>query len=391
MFRWLPLVWANMRRRKLRLILTFASILIAFMLFGLLEALRTSMVEGVNLAGADRLSLRNKAGLTSQMPLAYYEKIKAVEGVRDVAAQNWFGAEFRTPQNPKQPFAMFATQPESLLNVMPEIAGSLKTDEARAWVQDRQALIVGAQVAKTFGWKKGDRVPIRSQFLTKTDGSGTWDFNVVAVFESGSPWIDGAAYMNYSYYNESLNPYMKDQMGSASIRVADPKQGPAIARKIDAMFANSQAETQTATEREVAKQWQDQIGDMTIIVTSVTLAVFFTMLLVTANRMAQSVRERTNEIGVMKTLGFSATLIVMLVLLESLLMTVSAGLLGIGLAYGASVAFAPVLKGSFPGFELTSSSVLIAVGLMVAFGLVAGLWPSLMAMRLKVVDALRRA
>ncbi len=387
MFRWLPLVWANMRRRKLRLILTFASILVAFMLFGLLEAMRTSMVEGVNMAGADRLSLRNKAGLTSSMPLAYYEKIMAVDGVRAVATQSWFGAEYRTPQNPKQPFAMFATQPDALLEVMPEI--KLKPDEAKAWLQDRQALLVGAQLARTFGWKQGDRVPIRSQFLQKTDGSNVWEFNIVAVFESGSPWIDGSAYMNFDYYNESL-AFLKDMMGSASIRVHDAKQGTAIARKIDAMFANSQAETQTATEREVAKQWQDQIGDMTLIVTSVTLAVFFTMLLVTANRMAQSVRERTNEIGVMKTLGFGATLIVMLVLLESLLMTVSAGLAGIGIAYGLSVVMAPALKGFFPGFALESGSILLAILLMFGFGLIAGLWPSLMAMRLKVVDALRR-
>jgi putative ABC transport system permease protein len=390
MFRWLPLVWANMRRRKLRLILTFASILIAFMLFGLLEALRTSMVEGVNLAGADRLSLRNKAGLTSSMPLAYYEKIKAVEGVREVAGQNWFGAEYRTPQNPKQPFALFATQPGPLLEVMPEIKSKLPADEAKAWLQDRQALLVGAQLARQFGWKKGDRVPIRSQFLQKTDGSSTWDFNIVAVFETGSPWVDGSAYMNFDYYNEAL-AFAKDMMGSATIRVHDPKEGPAIARKIDAMFANSQAETQTATEREVAKQWQDQIGDMTIIVTSVTLAVFFTMLLVTANRMAQSVRERTNEIGVMKTLGFSATLIVSLVLLESLLMTLTAGLAGIGIAYLFSVVMAPVMKANFPGFALESGSIVLAIVLMIGFGLVAGLWPSLMAMRLKVVDALRRA
>ena len=390
MFRWLPLVWANMRRRKLRLILTFASILVAFMLFGLLEALRTSMVEGVNMAGADRLSLRNNAGLTASLPLAYYEKIKAVEGVRAIASTSWFGAEYRTPQNPKQPFALFSTQPASLLDVMPEIAGKLTPEETKAWLQDRQALLVGAQLAKMFGWKKGDRVPIRSQFRLKTDGTGVWDFNIVAIYESGSPWIDGAAYMNYDYYNEAL-AFDKDMIGSASIRVHDPKQGPAIARKLDAMFANSQFETQTATEREVAKQWQDQIGDMTIIVTSVTLAVFFTMLLVTANRMAQSVRERTNEIGVMKTLGFSATLIVSLVLLESMLMTITAGLAGIGIAYAFSIGFAPVLKGSFPGFELQGGSILLAIALMIGFGLISGLWPSLMAMRLKVVDALRRA
>jgi putative ABC transport system permease protein len=387
MFRWLPLVWANLRRRKLRLALTFASILIAFLLFGLLEAVRTSMVEGVNMAGADRLVMRNKAGLTAPLPLAYYEKIKTVQGVRAVASQSWFGAEFRTPQNPKEPFALFATQPVALLDVQSEL--KLPDDQKKAWLQDRQALIVGQTLAQKFNWKVGDRIPIRSQIFKKTDGSDTWTFNIVAVYSTGSQFIDGSAYMNFDYYNESL-AYAKDNIGSAAIRVNDASQATTIAKKLDAMFANSDAETETATEREWIKHWIDQIGDMTIIITSVTLAVFFTMLLVTANRMAQSVRERTNEIGVMKTLGFGAGLIVLLVLLESLLLTLSAGLSGMGLAKLLSLGLAPVLKSNLPGFALSGSTIMFATLLMIAFGLVAGLWPSLMAMRLKVVDALRR-
>jgi putative ABC transport system permease protein len=265
----------------------------------------------------------------------------------------------------------------------------LKPDEQKAWLQDRQALIVGTTLAQKFGWKIGDRVPIRSQYLKKTDGTDTWQFNIVAVFETGQPFIDGAAYMNFDYYNESLL-FAKDNIGSAAVRVNDAKQASAVAKKLDAMFANSDAETETATEREWIKHWIDQIGDMTVIVTSVTLAVFFTMLLVIANRMAQSVRERTNEIGVMKTLGFGATLIVMLVLLESLMLTLSGGLAGIGLAKLLSLGLAPILKGNLPGFALSGETFVTAVLLMIGFALVAGLWPSLMAMRLKVVDALRR-
>ncbi len=388
MFRWFPLVWANMRRRKLRLILTFASILIAFMLFGLLEAMRTSMDEGVNLVGADRLILRNNAGLGEPLPMAYFEKIKAIDGVSAAATNTWYGAEYRTPQNPKEEFVMFSTQPAAFIEVTPEL--NLKPEEKKEFIQDRQGLVVGTQLAQKFGWKLHDRVPIRSTIWRRTDGSDTWQFNIVAIYESGSPWLDQSAYMNFDYFNEAL-AFGRDMFGTASIRVSSADQGVNIARKIDALFANSMAETETVTEREWAKQWRDQIGDMTIIVTSVTLAVFFTMLLVTANRMAQSVRERTNEIGVMKTLGFSATLIVVLVLLESLLMTISAGLAGMGLAYAASFVFAPMLKANFPGFQLTGSSFLLAVWLMIGFGLVAGLWPSLMAMRLKVVDALRSA
>jgi putative ABC transport system permease protein len=388
MFRWLPLVWANLRRRKFRLFLTFASILIAFLLFGLLQALRTSMASGVEMAGADRLILRSKIGLTTPLPLAYYEKIRAVPGVAAAASMSWLGAEYRTPQNPKEQIALQATQPEAILEVY---NGQLKMDAKQidAWKHDRQGLIVGRLLAQRFGWKLGDRVPIRSQFLRKTDGTDVWQFNIIGIYESGSPWLDGGAFMNFDYYNESLL-YARDMIGSVAIRVADSTQSAAMATKVDKLFENSDAETETATERDWIKHWIAQIGDLSIIVTSVTLAVFFTMLLVTANRMAQSVRERTNEIGVMKTLGFGAALIVGLVLMESLMLTLSAGLAGMGLAKGLSVVLGVTLKDNFPGFAISGATFLGSIALMVGFGLVAGLWPSLMAMRLKVVDALRR-
>ena len=388
MFRWIPLVWANLRRRRLRLFLTFASILIAFLLFGLLEALRTSMTAGVSMAGADRLVLRNKAGLTQPLPLAYYEKIKATPGVRAAASNSWFGAEWRTPQNPHEGFPLFATQPVEFFEVYPTIKVT-PTGAVKAWQQDRQGLIVGYILARKYNWKVGDRVPIRSQIWRKTDNTDTWQFNIVGTYESGSPFLDGSAYMQFDYYNEPLL-FGKDMIGSVNVRVQDANQAADIGKKIDAMFANSTAETETLSERDWVKHWIAQIGDMTVIVTSVTLAVFFTMLLVTANRMAQSVRERTNEIGVLKTLGFGAGLIVFLVLLESLMLTLSGGLVGIGLAKVLSLGMAIVLKESLPGFAIHGGTFLVALVLMVAFGLIAGLWPSLMALRLKVVDALRR-
>jgi len=388
MFRWIPLVWANLRRRKLRLILTFASILVAFMLFGLLEALRTSLSSGVTMAGADRLVMRNKNGLTQPLPLAYYEKIRSTPGVRAAASNSWFGAEFRTPQNPKAQFPMFATQPDAFFEVYAQVKVAPESAK-KAWELDRQGLVVGRLLAQQFAWKVGDRVPIRSNIWRKTDGTDTWQFNIVGIFDSGSPFLDGSAYMQFDYYNEPL-VFGKDMIGSVNIRVYDANQSTAIGNRIDAMFANSTAETETSTERDWVKHWIAQIGDMTIIVTSVTLAVFFTMLLVTANRMAQSVRERTNEIGVMRTLGVGAALIVSLVLLESLMLTMSGGLVGLGLAKGLSVVLAFFLKDNLPGFALSGASMLTAIVLMLAFGLISGLWPALMAMRLRVVDALRR-
>ena len=388
MFRWIPLVWANLRRRKLRLILTFASIMVAFLLYGLLEALRTSMTAGVSMAGADRLVLRNKAGLTQPLPLAYYEKIKTVPGVRAAASNSWYGAEWRTPQNPHEQFPMFATQATQFFEVYPSIKVTPQGG-VKAWQNDRQGLMVGYILARKYGWKVGDHIPIHSQIWRKRDNTDTWQFNIVGIYESGSPFLDGSAYMQFDYYNEPLL-FGKDMIGSVNIRVQNADDAAAIGKKIDAMFANSTAETETLSERDWVKHWIAQIGDMTIIVTSVTLAVFFTMLLVTANRMAQSVRERTNEIGVMKTLGFGAGLIVMLVLLESLMLTLSGGLVGFGLAKLLSLGLAFFLKETLPGFAIHGDTFLVAVALMVAFGLVAGLWPSLMAQRLKVVDALRR-
>ncbi len=337
---------------------------------------------------ADRLILRSKIGLTTPLPLAYYEKIRAVPGVAAAASMSWLGAEYRTPQNPKEQIALQATQPEAILEVY---NGQLKMDPKQldAWKHDRQGLIVGRLLAQRFGWKLGDRVPIRSQFLRKTDNTDVWQFNIVGIYESGSPWMDGGAFMNFDYYNESLL-YARDMIGSVAIRVSDASQSAAMAKKVDALFENSDAETETATERDWIKHWIAQIGDLSIIVTSVTLAVFFTMLLVTANRMAQSVRERTNEIGVMKTLGFGAALIVGLVLLESLMLTLSAGLAGMGLAKLLSMVLGVTLKDNFPGFAISGATFLSSIALMLGFGLVAGLWPSLMAMRLKVVDALRR-
>jgi len=388
MFRWIPLVWANLRRRKLRLFLTFASILVAFLLYGLLEALRTSMTAGVSMAGADRMVLRNKAGLTQPLPYAYYEKIKAMPGVRAAASNSWYGAEWRTPQNPHESFPMFATQPAEMFEVYPNIKVT-PADGVKRWENDRQGLMVGYILARKYGWKVGDHIPIRSQIWRKKDNTDTWQFNIVATYESGSPFLDGSAYMQFDYYNEPLL-FGKDMIGSVNIRVQNADDSAAIGKKVDAMFANSTAETETLSERDWVKHWIAQIGDMTIIVTSVTLAVFFTMLLVTANRMAQSVRERTNEIGVMKTLGFGAGLIVFLVLLESLMLTLSGGLVGFGLAKLLSLGLAFFLKETLPGFAIHGSTFLVALVLMIAFGLVAGLWPSMMALRLKVVDALRR-
>jgi len=385
MFRWLPLVWANLRRRKLRLVFTFISILLAFLMFGMLDALRTSLSQAINLAGADRLMLQSKVNITVSNPRSHFEKVKAVPGVLAVAPFNWFGGVFK---DSKQQIQVQATDPDEFMKVYPEV--HLKPEELAAWKNDRQAIVIGQALADQYGWKVGQRIPLRSDIWRKTDGTDTWEFNIVGIYTvSGSGWDKRSAMFQYDYFNESLQ-FGKDLVGWMVIKVANPDDSEKVATRIDAMFANSSNETKTATERVFIKQFLDQVGNIGLILVSVTSAVFFTMLLVTANTMAQSVRERTNEIGVLKTLGFSGQSILGLVLLESLFLTFTGGLVGLGLAWVFAGALGEGIKDYFPVFKIGAGTFLVGGSLMLAFGLVTGLWPALTAMRLKIVDALRR-
>src|SRR5688572_23081190 len=385
MLRWLPIVWANLKRRKLRLVFTFVSILLAFLMFGMLDALRTSLAGVVNVVGADRMLTMSKVNLTVPMPRAHYEKVKAVPGVKAAASFNWFGGMFK---DAKRPIQMQATEPEAFLTVYPEV--KLTPEEVAAWQHDRQGMIVGRMLADTNGWKIGDRVPIRSQIWRKLDGSDTWQFNIVGIYDvKGSGMNPASAFFQYAYFNESLQ-FGRDLTGSIAIKVDDPAHADAIAKRIDAQFENSPFETKTSTEREFVKRLLEQVGDIGSILVSVTAAVFFTMLLVTANTMAQSVRERTNEIGVLKTLGFGGRSILVLVLLESLFLTLTGGLVGLTLAWLLAGGVGVAIKDYFPSFHIGAATFMVGIALMLAFGIITGAWPALTAMRLKIVDALRR-
>jgi putative ABC transport system permease protein len=385
MFRWLPIVWSNLKRRKLRLAFTFISILLAFLMFGMLDALRTSLAGVVNVVGADRVLTMSKINMTVALPRAHYEKILAVPGVKAAVPFNWFGGIFK---DGKRPIQMQATEPEAFLQVYPEM--KLSPEAAKAWMANRQGLIIGPGLAEQFGWKVGDRIPIRSQIWRKLDGSDTWQFDIVGIYEvQGSGVSKVAAFCQYAYWSESLQ-FGKDTAGSIVTRVDNPANSDAIAARIDKLFENSPFETKTATEREFVKRLLQQVGDIGSILVSVTAAVFFTMLLVTANTMAQSVRERTNEIGVLKTLGFGGNTILMLVLMESLFLTVTGGLVGLGLAWLLASGVGVAIKDYFPSFHVGASTLVMGLALILVFGLVTGAWPALTAMRLKIVDALRR-
>ncbi|HET7810540.1 MAG TPA: FtsX-like permease family protein [Steroidobacteraceae bacterium] len=385
MLRWLPIVWANLKRRKLRLVFTFVSILLAFLMFGMLDALRTSLAGVINVVGADRVLTMSKINMTVPMPRANYQKVLAVPGVKAAVPFNWFGAVYK---DGKRQIQMQATEPEAFLAVYPEI--KLSPEVAKAWIQNRQGIIVGPALAQQYGWKVGDRIPIRSQIWRKLDGSDTWQFDIVGIYDvQGTGVSKVAAFCQYAYWSESLQ-FGKDTAGSFAVRVEDPAQSDVIAKRIDAQFENSANETKTATEREFVKRLLEQVGDIGAILVSVTAAVFFTMLLVIANTMAQSVRERTNEIGVLKTLGFSGQSILSLVLMESLFLTITGGIVGLAVAWLLAKVVGVAIKDYFPSFHIGAGTFATGIALMVAFGLLTGAWPALTAMRLKIVDALRR-
>ena len=354
-------------------------------MFGMLDALRTSLSQAINLAGADRLMLLSKVNVTVSLPRAYFEKVKATPGVRAAVPFTWFGGVYKDSKNQIQ---VQVTEADEIMAVYPEL--KLKPAEFEAWKRDRQGVIVGPTLANAYGWKVGQRIPIRSDIWRKADGSDTWQLNIVAIYETSGTGIDRAsAFFHYDYFNESLQ-YGKDAFSWMVIRVANPDESDALAARLDSMFENSPSETKTSTERVMIKQFLDQVGNIGLILVSVIMAVFFIMLLVTANSMVQSVSERINEIGVLKTLGFSGPSILTLVLLESLFLTFAGGLVGLALAWLMTGAMGDAIKDYFPVFRLSAGTLLTGIALMVAFGIVTGMWPALTAMRLKIVDALRR-
>ncbi len=388
MLAWLPLVLANLKRRPMRLGLTLASIVIAFTMFALLEALRSGFDTAVNLAGTSRLMTINKVSIIQPLPVAYVERVKSVVGVKEVAEFSWFGGVYR---DGKTQIPVYPTDPERFMRLYPEVA--ITESERIGWLSDRQAALIGEGFAQRYGLKVGDRLPIRSAIYRKQDGGDTWEFNVRGVYrlrEGSSSGVDTASvFFHYDFFNESIRRG-RNQVGWLVLEV-DPDDAVEISRRVDALFANSSAETKTSTEKAMVKQFADQVGNIGTILISVVTAVFFTMLLVTANTMAQAVRERTSEIGVLKTLGFSRGKILGLVLAESMTLTLIGGGVGLLMGWLAVEQVGPAIRQFVPVFKLTPAIVVVALMLMLTTGLIAGLWPALSAMRLRITEALRRA
>lgn len=382
--KYLPLLWANLGRKRVRTALTLASVIIAFLLFGLLQTMNAALTGGAELAGVDRLMTIHKVSLIQPLPSSYLNRIRGVEGVKIATSRDWFGGIYQDDRNQ---IAAFAVEPELFFEVYPEY--SLPEEQKAAWIADRAGIIVGESIAARFGWKVGDQIALRSNIFSNKNGTTAWDFNVAGIYAAANGDLS-SVYFHYEYFNESRT-FGKDNIGYVVMRIDDPDRATEIAAKVDALFANSSAETKTSTEKAFVQAFANQLGNIGALIAWVASAVFFTMLLVTANTMGQSIRERINEIGVMKTLGFSNGTVTSLVLGEAILITALGGFIGLALAALLANGLAAAVQQFFPTLGMPARAWTIGTVLIVVLGALAAILPCLQAFRLKIVDALRKA
>ena len=378
------LIWSNLKRKKLRAGLTLLAILVAFFLFGILASIRQALSGGISLEGATRLVVRQKVSIINPLPESYKARMERIPGVELVVHQTWFGGVY---QDSKQFFMQTPVVPDAFLDMHPEFI--LSPEQKKAWLENRTGAIVGRKTAERFGWKVGKRVPIQTPIWAQTSGSHTWEFEIVGIFSGRDNTTDTTPlFFRYDYFDEG-RARGKGEVGWYTIRVKDPSQASSIAAQIDREFENSAYETKTEPEGAFVQAWAKQVGDIALITAVILGAVFFTILLVTGNTMAQAIRERTGELGVLKAIGFTNGQVLRLVLAESCLLAVLGGVLGIAAALLLTSGGDPT-HGMLPMFFFPRREIFVGLGYAVILGLATGLLPALTAMRLRVADALRR-
>jgi putative ABC transport system permease protein len=386
--RFFPIVWRNLLRRKFRTIFTIGAVFFAFLLFGVLMAIRSAFGMGVEMAGQSRLMMMDKVSIINPLPASYEAQVKQVPGVTDITHANWFGGYYQDVRNQ---FATFATDPESWLRVYSK-EYELPEDQKKAFIADRTGAVIGIDTAKKYGFKLGQRIPINGTIYRRPDG-GPWEFTIDGIYDSRIKGADKTQLLfNYQYLRETIpeRSGFRDRYNWYVFTINDPDKAPEIAAKIDAMFANSPNETKTNTEKAFVSDWAKQVGDIGNIMMWIVAMAMFTILLVAGNTMAQAIRERTNELAVLKTLGFGNGRILRMVLLESALIAVVGGGLGLALSYIFITVVGDPTHGLLPAFYFPTPAVIVGLGLVGALGLASGFLPAWQASRLRIVDALRR-
>jgi len=382
--KYLGLVWSNLGRKKLRTALTVLSIMVAFLLFGFLSAIKEAFLGGATLAGADRLIVRHKVSLIQPLPVSYEQRIANIPGVDGVVHMTWFGGIYKDPKNY---IGTFPTEPEKLLNIYPEIL--IPAEQKAAWLRTRNGAVAGRVLMNRFKWKIGDHVPLTSPIWGEPAGQPSWNFEIVGIYDGAKKGTDTSGfYFRWDYFDEARQKG-KGTVGWYGVRIKDPAQAAQIAKRIDDEFANSPYETKAEAEGAFAAGFAKQFGDIGTIMMAVMSAVFFTILLVAGNTMGQAVRERTEEFGVLKALGYPNGLVLALVLLESCMIAAVGGFLGLGLAWLISLAGSPI-PAMLPVFYIPVRDLWIGAGVVLALGVVCGTVPAWQASRMRIAEALRR-
>jgi putative ABC transport system permease protein len=377
--RFLPLLFGNLGRKKIRTLLTVGSFAVALLLFGLLFAVRMGFRQGVDVAGADRLIVMGTS-LMQLLPLPYLERLRRLPGVEEVAHSTWFGGVY---QDPKNFFPQFAVDPELWRAMYPEYL--IDEQQWRDFAADRQGIVVGAKLARRFGWEVGDRVPLKAPSYL---GGESWEFNVRGTYRGSQPGADeGQFWMQHEYIQEKGPDYFRGIVGWYIVRVADPDDAARVAKAIDVEFANSAHETRTQTEAAFAAGFVKQMGNIEFLILAIGSVVFFTLLLVTGNTMAIAVRERTNDLAVLKTIGYSDRFVLGLILAESALIALVGGVIGL---LGAYALVSQDITGGLILLYLPTAAFAGGVVVALGTGVLAGLLPAVSATRLSIVDALRR-
>jgi putative ABC transport system permease protein len=371
------LILANLFRKKVRLILTIGSFAVALVLFTFLAVVKSAFSRGTEIAGADRLVVVSRIGLMQLMPISCRDKILAIPGVKAVTHNHWFGGVYQDEQ--------FVIDPEYQRQVMTELV--VPEDQWNNFLKDRQGAIAGARTAERFHWKIGDRIPIKTTLYF----SSSWQFNLDGIYHSERPGGDESQFwLQWKYFDENAPDVIKSTAGWYVVKLDSPDDAVRVAKAIDEKFANSSFETKTETESAFAAYFVKQFGNIELLILTIGGVVFFTLLLVTGNTMAISVRERTSELAVLKAIGFSGRAVLFFVLAESVIIALFGGFLGLTLAYLAIPVIGLALTGLLPPLILSKSLLTLGLGFALFVGAVSGLLPGIGAMRLRVVNALRR-
>lgn len=380
----LGLMWSGLFRRRVRTCLTVFSIMIAFLLFGLLRSIADVFSVGVDIAGADRLMVAPKYSIIDPIPYRYISEIRAVDGVEAVTHANWFGGTYQDPRNF---FPRYPVTPREYFDLYPELR--MPAEQLDAFDNTRTGAVASVALAEKYGWAIGDKIPIEADIWPKKGGDRLWVFDLVGLYSvAENASAQDVFLLNYAYFDEARQ-FGEGEVGNFIVRVTDPNLAAEVSRAIDALFENSMAPTRTATEAEMQREMFNQAGRIGLVMTAILGAVFFTIVLLTGNTIAQSLRERIPEFAVLKTLGFTNGGVAALVLGEAVLLCLVGGALGLGVAALLTPWVAGTVENILPGIELGWTIVATGLGVAMLLGLAIGVLPALSANRLQIVDALR--